>query len=170
MKLIAAALLVTTPQIADAAARSRDKACVTREQVASLGLFVLPSVLPIVVERCRSALPANAWLTLEGPAYAERLAAGREANWPGARAAFEKFSGEATPDGISDTTLRSLVDDAVRAKLPAEIKRAHCPQIDEAARLLAPLPPENLAGIAAMLLEFGSKEDDEFGVCPTDRQ
>lgn len=170
MKLIAAALLLAAPQITDAAARSREKPCVTRDQIASLGLYVLPAALPVVVERCRSALPADAWLTVEGTAYAERLASGREAHWPGARTAFEKLSGERAPEGVSDTSLRSLVDDAVRAKLPSTIKERHCPQIDEAARLLAALPPENLAGIAAMLMELGTEKDNDFRVCPSGRR
>jgi hypothetical protein len=167
MKLAAAALLLAVPQVA--APPASPPPCVSRADAADLSLYLLPALLPAVVERCRATLPATAWLTTQGPAYGERLAVGRDARWPGARRAFVNMAGgRQPPKGVSDATLRSLAEDMLRTQLPAAMKVEDCRKIDDFARLLSPLPPDNLGEFVALLMDVGSaaKPNREFDMCP----
>ncbi len=118
MTLVVAALLLTAPQVTNVAKIDPAARCTTHAEMVDLGLYFLPSIIPVVAERCRSILPADAWLTIEDPAYVERIATARNEHWVGAKQAFVKMMGESPLEGISDTTFRGLMDDMPRTKLP----------------------------------------------------
>ena len=169
MKIVAAALLLALPQIAQAATPPRP--CLNRADASDLSLYVLPSVIPVVVDKCRASLPAESWLVNEAPAYGQRLAAERESHWPGARRAMVAMAGGRPPPGVSDNSLRSLTDDMVRAMMPAALESETCQTIEEFSRLLAPLPTRNLGELTALLAEIGSRKSTRPGVqmCPSGR-
>ena len=165
MRLIAAALLLAAPQVADAAATKSAKPCVSRAELVAAFLYLLPKAIPAVTDKCRPHLPDSAWLLTEGQTYAERLAAKRAEHWPGTLRMFEKVSDGPLPPEISDESIRSLTDDVLRAKLMPEIKPKDCGTIDEAARLVAPLPPENLAELVGLIAERSIKKGNP-PICP----
>jgi hypothetical protein len=169
MKFIAAALVVALPQVAQAATPPRP--CLSRADASELSLYVLPSIIPVVVDRCRASLPAQSWLVGESAAYAQRLAAERQTHWAGARRAIVAMAGERPPAGVSDNSLRSLIDDMVRSMLPAAIDAPTCQTIEDFSRLLAPLPSRNLGELTALLAEIGSRDANrrDFQMCPSER-
>jgi hypothetical protein len=156
MKLITAAALLLASQQAAAAPPTRAP-CVTRAEIADMAVYFLPLVLDIVTVTCRPALPANAFLLNEGAALTERLSAGREGRWPGAREAFVKIIG-GMPKGVTAETIRQVVDDMFREKLPAEIKTADCGTVDDLTRLLSPLPADNLGELSGLLVALSTKD------------
>jgi hypothetical protein len=127
--------------------------CVTPAQVTDVVLFALPSVLDAAAAKCRPSLAANAYLLNGGHALSERLAVDAPRHWQGAMNAMKSFGDKKMPEGISADTARSLVRDVMTAELMKKITPADCVRIDEAAALLAPLPPENLGRLVALALD-----------------
>jgi len=127
--------------------------CLTPAQVSDVVLFVLPSALDAVAAKCRASLPANAYLLTGGHALSERLSAESGRHWEGAVAALKSFGDKKMPEGISADTARALVRDVMAAELLKKVTTADCGRIDQGAELLAPLPPENLGRLIALVLE-----------------
>jgi hypothetical protein len=166
IRIFVAAALLAFPQIAEAAIAPSP--CLSRADAADLSLYVLPSIIPVVVDRCRVSLTAESWLVSEAPDYAQRLASQREAHWSGARRAMVVMAGKRPPKEIKDASLRSLTDDMLLAMLPATIDQATCQTIEDFGRLLAPLPAQNLGELTALLAEIGSRRGNSNGpkICP----
>ena len=168
MKLIAAALMISVAQGTTPAPPASPPPCVSRAELEAIVFYVLPELLPAVAEKCRPSLPTGSWLTTDGPAYAERLAGNRDSHWPQVRAAFRKMGG-ATPAGAKEADIKPMVDEALTAMLaPARISVEDCAAIDEAGRLLSPLPPENIARLASLLVQKAvtGKRSRGVPVCP----
>jgi hypothetical protein len=172
VKLFAAIAILIVPSPA-AAAPTPPAPCITPAELSDMALYFLPVVLGVVTEKCRPVLPAEAYLLTDGVAFAERLSAERSSRWPGARAAFVKLAGE-VPAGTTDEQLRQMGDAMFRTRLPNDIRTADCGTVDEFARVLAPLPPDNLGRLAGLLASAGASRDRKkrrpggFPICPPD--
>ena len=62
---------------------------------------------------------------------------------------FEKLG--ASEKELAGETFRSELAKSVREELLGEVKPDSCRDVNEAAELLAPLPIENMAGLAALI-------------------
>lgn len=169
MKFLAAILTISVAQAQAAApVPAAPPPCVSRAEMEDMVFYLLPVVLPAMAEKCASSLPANSWLGTEAAAYAARLAGDRAAHWPGVHSAFLKIGGP-IPRGAKEADIKRTIDDSLSAMLvPARVRGADCVTIDEAARLLAPLPPENLARLASLLVQKSTAGERPRGVpvCP----
>jgi len=168
MKSLAALLMISVSQATASAPPASPPPCVSRAEVEDMFFYLIPAMLPAIAEKCGPALPAGAWLKTEAPAYAARLAEGRESHWPGVRSAFLKIGGP-MPAGSKEAEIRAAVDGGLSAMLvPARVPAADCATIDEAGRLLAPLPPENFARLASLLVQKATAGERRRGVpiCP----
>lgn len=149
MKPIAAAALLMTSSASPAAAP-----CVTQAEVADLVVVFLPTVLRVATEKCRSTLPADAFLISRGRAYLEGLESRRDESWPGARRAMDKISDKPFPEDASPQTITSATEDLIRARM--KIKSRACADVDRAISLLAPLPAENVGALLALAGSFAT--------------
>lgn len=162
--LAAASLLA-----ASSAAAAAPPACVTRAEAADLGLFLMPVLIDGVSAKCRTTLPADAFLVRDGRALSQRLDADGARRWPGARRAFEKISGDELPAFLSDDTAQRLAREGVAAEVLKDIKTKDCADIDEVASILAPLPTENIGRMIALFLSFADKDPKkpaDVPICP----
>jgi hypothetical protein len=162
--IIAALALVGTSSAAAAA----PPACLTRAQVTDVTLFALPSVLDAVAVKCRPSLPGNAYLLNGGHALSERLAASSAQHWQGAVTVLQSFGDKKIPTGIGPDTARALVRDIMASEMLKKTTPADCARINEGAELLAPLPPENIGRLMALLLAVAGdgKKGGPPPLCP----
>lgn len=167
MKIVIGALLLAATQAATAAPAPP---CMTKAEFTDMSLFVLPALLEGAADKCQALLPADAYLPTGGRALAARLSAESDTHADGAITAFAKFGDGKLPDGISSDTVGSFVRDMARTAPFKKMGAKDCAQIDEAAGLLAPLPPQNLASLVRLLLIASSKKDKRPPVrfCPTE--
>jgi hypothetical protein len=158
MRTIAFALaLAGAPaQAAPVATAAPPPPCITRAQVSDVTLFALPGILDAAAAKCRGSLPASAYLLNGGQALSRRLAAGAAAHWAGAVAVLRNFGDKKMPEGLSEDTARGLIRDVLAGEILKKTTPADCARINEAAELLAPLPPENLGRLAALFLSLAS--------------
>ncbi|MBT0671036.1 hypothetical protein HT136_21930 [Novosphingobium profundi] len=153
--------LALCPALASAAA----PACLSRAEARSVLTYSLPQVIDGTAKRCRQALPANAYLTTHGQEIVQRYSGQRETYWPQARSAFLKLSNSrdqnmgAIAAQLPDETLKPLVDATVSGLVAQSIHLESCEEIDLAINLLAPLPPQNTAGLIALFIEVAAHSD-----------
>jgi len=156
--VVVAAMLALFPGLASAA----DSACLTKAEASSLVTYALPEAITAAGERCRTTLPANAFLPTQGARLAARYGVQKEKSWPAAKSAFLKLSTSGKDNGqasgfiaqMPDPSLRTIVDAAVEGGVSQAIPLKACGKLDLAVDLLSPLPPENMAGIVTLIVDL----------------
>lgn len=157
--LVAGVLALLPAGTASAAA----PACLTRTEATGLVGYALPQVIRGSGKRCQSTLPSGAFLTVKANAMAQRYETQKAGYWPQAKQAFLKVGSAKDPAmaqifrSMPDESLQKLVDAAVEGIVVQAIPLDKCLTIDSAASLLSPLPPENMAGVIALLMDIGGK-------------
>jgi len=141
--------------------------CITPAQVTDVTLFALPAVLDGVASKCRASLPASAYLLTGGQALSKRLAPDAARHWQGAMAVLRTFGDKKMPEGLSAETMTGLLRDMIAAEALKKVTPADCTKINDIAEALAPLPPENLGRLIALMIEMGSdgKKGDFPRIC-----
>ena len=143
-----------------AAAQAAEQPCLTSAEFAALSAYALPSVISGTVQRCSTSLPAEAYLRRSGTDLAARYAQGKQAAWPGAKAAVIKLGAGEHPEAaelmksLPDATLQQLADAMIISMVGQRLPVERCGVIDHLVRLLAPLPAASTAeliGVAAGL-------------------
>jgi len=167
--LLALALLPGT-------ARASEPPCLTAGEFTSLAGYALPSVIGGTVQRCSTALPADAFLKRSGGELAQRYAANKAGNWPEAKAVFFKLGGTGNAEAanamrtLPDTTLQLMLDGLIEGMVAQNLPSDRCGAVDRVVRLLSPLPPENTAELIALAAGLGAKSGKAkvgaFSLCP----
>lgn len=158
LTIMLAGAALALPGIAQAATPP----CLTNAEFTSLASFALPSVIAGTTQRCSASLGRDAFLPNGGPQLAARYAEGKTASWPAARSAFLKLSGGSGDAAkllrdMPDASLQGMLDSVLQGMVSQQIPVEQCGTIDQAVRLLAPLPPANMAGLISLLASIGGK-------------
>lgn len=154
--------LVSTIALCPALATAATPACLTRGEARSVLTYSLPQVIDGTAKRCRQALPADSFLSSHGQEVVQRYSGPRDQYWPQARSAFLKLSRSrdetfgSVAAQLPDDTLKPLVDATVSGLVAQSIHLESCDEIDLAINLLAPLPPQNTAGLIALFIEIAA--------------
>ncbi len=161
-RLLAAVAIATIP--APSLAQTA-KPCLTPAEFSSLATYGLPSIIKGVSERCGPTLRAGGWLPRNAGQLAARYSQAKPAAWPGARAAFFKFSGSAGAGreisgafrNMPDENLQPIVDGLIEGLISQQVPLERCSTIDRVISLVAPLPPQNTAELIALTAGLASK-------------
>jgi hypothetical protein len=112
-----------------------------------------------------SKLSASGVLARNGAALEQRYAQGADTAWPAARVALLRLGGEdksgmgAMLGKMPDSALKPFVDATISSMVATKVKPAQCADVARAIELLAPLPPENVAGLVGFIFEMKERED-----------
>lgn len=159
---LAAAMAAFMPGLAAAADQG---ACLTRGEAQSLLTYSLPQVIDGAGKRCQASLPATAFLRNHRAELVQRYSGQKTRHWPQAKSAFLKLGSSRDPRmgeiarQLPDESLQPLVDATVSGLVAQAIKPESCGQINLAFDLLAPLPPENTAGLITLFIEIAASAD-----------
>ena len=157
-------------------ARAAEPPCLTAGEFTALAGYALPSVIGGTVQRCSTTLPADAFLKRSGGELAQRYAANKAGNWPGAKAVFFKLGGTGNGEAanamrtLPDTTLQLMLDGLIEGMVAQNLPTDRCGAVDRVVRLLSPLPPENTAELIALAAGLGARTGKAkvgaFSLCP----
>ncbi len=164
--MAAAAWLALSATGAHAAADTAQKPCLTPVEAQALVTALMPPAVRAVNGACSGALPAGAYLRTNADRLAQRYAAPAVAAKPAAASALGKIAGAG--DQITPETFDSFAGMLVGELVTKGIKPDVCTKVDRVAALLDPLPPPNLAGFVAAILEFTSddaKKGPDLKIC-----
>ena len=163
MVLILALAATTSAQAASATT------CLDANEIRGFVGYVLPDVVGTVVTKCGPTLRPDGYFNTRGSQLAERLALGKEAAWPMARAAFRKMGGDfkgRPKAGLSERTIRSLIDNEMVAKLTSELPLTMCHDIESIVAPLDPLPAENTVEFLAAIFGVAGRKGSDVKACP----
>jgi hypothetical protein len=165
-KLTAAGIALWLGMAATAAQAAVTPACVTKDEVQTVVTALIPDVLRGIGDTCRTSLPPAGILRDGLPPLVARYEPAAEAAWPKAIDTLTRMSGGEFK-GIDPKLVRPLLSPMLASTL-AKVKPGDCPRIDRAVTLIAPLPPENVPELVAMLMASGGKNDKKgpFSICP----
>lgn len=125
--------------------------------------YALPHLLAGVRSSCGPKLAQDGYLARNGAALFDRYSQGSETAWPAARSALMALGGEKNPDMVKmlgqmpDAALKPFVDATLSSMVATKLKVEDCDEIERGLELLAPLPPENIAGLAGFLIEMSDR-------------
>ncbi|TCM22140.1 hypothetical protein EDF56_101822 [Novosphingobium sp. PhB165] len=165
------ALLAPVMALVPGMAQAAEATCLTRGEAQALFSYALPQVISGTSKRCQQVLPANAYLRTHSDELVARYASQKGRYWPEAKAAFLKLGEGQSADvakfarNLPDDSLRPLVDITVEGLVSQNLPLKSCDRIDLAIDLLSPLPPENTAGLIALIVEATAKARD---IAPAD--
>lgn len=172
LALAASATIALLPGVAQAA----EPTCLTPLEFTALATYALPSVITGTAQRCAATLPADAFLTIQGPVIATRYSASKPTAWPGAKAAFLKLTGGDRPEAadmlrsLPDPQLQQIADAAIAGKMSASVPVERCGAINRLLRLLSPLPPESTAEVIVLAAGLGAAVGQtrigRIAICP----
>ncbi|HEV2745826.1 MAG TPA: hypothetical protein VGW34_00835 [Allosphingosinicella sp.] len=163
--------LLAAAMVLSQAAAPAPQSCLTRPEAADVALVMLPGVIDGAASKCASALPRDAFLRTGSRAMAERLRRESAKRASQAIAAFAKLGDEPMPSGVSEATMKQLVEEVAAGAIVEGIKVRDCAAVNEVVEALAPLPAPNLATVVAVLMELGGKteSDSSFRMCAAGR-
>lgn len=161
-----------------AQAQSEPAPCVEQPDIADASVFVMPVMLETLQSRCSAELSATGYLAREGSGLIERYRAMRDQTWPGTLRFFETFANNELAKSnnapiaeignlfgeASDDIMQMMVTEVIRTKLAPEIKTKDCGRIERLLEILDPLPPENVGGAVALIMDMVQPENPS--VCP----
>lgn len=148
--------------------------CVTQEEVRAIVLVLLPDALGQVGEACAAELPATALLRrADAPIFA-RYQAEVAPNRALAATAFAKIAGadEKTGALLGNEAGAQLMSAFIAPMIAKEVKAKDCGAINAIVEHLEPLPPQNLAGLFATILQLTERDKaakdkkNDIPVCP----
>ncbi len=127
--------------------------------------YALPQLVSGIRTSCGSQLSPTGFLARNGDGLEQRYAQGADTAWPAARAALiqmgdkDKSGMAAMFNKMPDSALKPFVDATISSMIATKLKPAQCPDIERGIELLAPLPPENVAGLVGFIVEMKERED-----------
>lgn len=168
--LLASALAFTA--LGSAQAAHAQSLCVAPADAGDALVYVMPTAYDATIKRCKGELGNEAFLTSEnGKAYIETFRTRQDDSWDGTYRFAKVFMAARAQEGGGDDgvakmleqmepeQLRPFVDALLSQMISEQIKSDSCDKIDRGARLLSPLPVENVSGLLEFVLEFAKLEN-----------
>ena len=146
------------------AAHAAQDACLAPAELDAIFAYALPTVIDSAEQACRPVLPQDGFLAMQGADLAARYRVGQAASWLVAKAAVLKvgigaLAGHAGTGGLGkfatllpDSALQGFATGFVAQFVVESVHPGDCPDIDYALRMIAPLPPENAAGLITLVV------------------
>jgi hypothetical protein len=126
--------------------------------------YALPHLLAGVQSTCASRLSRDGYLAKNGAALLDRYSQGSDTAWPAARGLLMELGSEKQSEmaqmftQMPDSALKPFVDAMISSMVATKIKPGDCGDIERGLELLAPLPPENVAGLVGFAIEMADRD------------
>jgi len=149
--LVAAVALLASP----AQAQTR---CITTPEAEARTLVALPDIVQQTGIVCATRLPPSSLLRRTDSDFLAKYQDAANRAWPNARAAIVKLSDPMIDSLLQSEFARPLLTAALAPLLVGRINPADCGTIDRFVTQLAPLPPQNTAGVIVTTLRYFKAE------------
>ncbi len=164
--IVGCVISVAMPTLATAQTASQ---CLTAKEAHGLISFALPDIITSVSNKCAPTLGPDGYLSRSGKNLASRYRPSAATSWPTAKLAMRKFMDADTSflDNLPDDALKGFLAAGISTAVVKDIKPAKCGDIDRIARVLAPLPAENMSQLVGIVLELSARPPAQAAVAKT---
>jgi hypothetical protein len=167
----AATALALTALAQTSIAQAQEK-CIEQQDVSDGIVYAMPLVTQAFMDKCSGELAPSGFMATRGEDYIAKFQAKQDANWPGALRLLQAFGNSRGKGGdigelmktMPEEALRPFVDAMIGTMVAKEIPLKDCKKIERGIALLAPLPPENVGGLASFLFEVSNVKNPN--ICP----
>lgn len=136
-------------------ASAANAACLTEPQFQAAVRFMAPDLIQAGAGKCAALLPADSYLSRNGPALAARYRSGAATAWPDVQAALKNQPDLKLFAAMDEATVRGLIAPMLTEGLAkAKFKVEDCRVADAIAANLDPLPPQNLIALITAFVRF----------------
>lgn len=166
-----AALLGLSAQVA------AQPTCLTNAEAETVIQAMLPSLITNVSEQCGAYLPANANLIARSQSLSERYtpaadAARNEASDIALRILDDGEAVQALDNDSGGELILGILEMGIAVAMADSMDATSCPIANRVFTALNPLPSRNFSSLLALLIEIGSRDDDDdspgpFTICDT---
>lgn len=151
-------------------------ACVDQNDLSDAVVYAMPVLADAFSTKCTAELSADGFWATEGDSYVAQFADLSETTWPGAARVLTTFmavesKGESGLPALAEIfssgspeTVRPFVDLTLSTMIATELKTEDCGKIERGLSLMAPLPPENMGGLMAFLVDMAGVKNPSL--CP----
>jgi len=148
--------------------------CVTDQEARALVLVLAAPALRQLSTTCAQYLPANAFLRVSAAPMLARYDAAGKAAWTTAQTVFVKIGGKQVQPLVEAGLVEPMLQALVGPALAEKIKPTDCALAERLIVDLAPLPPENAAGLLVSIAHIGLESQQRknpqskapFAFCP----
>ncbi|GHC82842.1 hypothetical protein [Novosphingobium pokkalii] len=160
IRATAATLALGALLSAQAAQAATPPACLESAEVNAMVTYALPAVMDSAMTFCAPHLAPQGFFAREGQGLVQRYAQAKPAAWPRAKAALLKLAQTDKDPTIAqmarlpDKALQPFADGMLGQIVTEGLKPETCGPLEQMTRLLAPLPPENTAGLFTLIIRM----------------
>jgi hypothetical protein len=141
--------------------------CIPRHDMRILIRVALPDAVEAVADRCKAALPADAFLPNEGAGLANRFRHEAPVDPSAARAAIEEATGQDLSSFASDDTVTNLARQFVGDQIEHHVPLKDCKTIDGMMALAGNLRADAVTEAILLALELaGPDQVKGLAICP----
>ena len=180
-KILSTALAFTALASAQAAS-AQQQLCVESADLSDAVTYAMPMLYDAVQTLCTNEFAASEFMMTEADGFIAQFDDLQDASWPGTLRLIKVFmAADAAKEGKGEDpmmaafeqmppeALRPLVDvfvgQMITNDLAKDLKPSTCGDIAEAMELVAPLPPENIGGLAGFIARVAGIDDP--AICGT---
>jgi len=140
--------------------------------------YAVPLAYDAAMRQCVGEYSQESFMRTGAVEFVDQFRSKQDAAWPGTLRLMQVFmaqqgaeDGGADPaingmlNALPEESLRPFVDGIAEQLIGDEIKPETCGEIERGLELLAPLPPENVAGLVSFVVDMAGV--DSPSLCPT---
>lgn len=182
MKLSVTGPLLSLAALASAQGAQAQQNCVEAADLSDTVTYAMPILYDSLGTSCDARFSKSEFMRTRAADFVDEFRSRQDAAWPGTLRLMKTFmASKAAKSGSGDDEMAALIgampDESLRPfvdamvgqminqKIASTIKPNTCDDIAEAMELLAPLPPENIAGLFTFILRQSDIEDP--ALCPS---
>jgi hypothetical protein len=148
------------------AAQAERPPCIAPHDARTLIRIALPDAIDGLVDRCKAALPADAFLPNEGAGLAQRFRREAPVDPAQARQAIQAATGQDLSSLASDETVTTLARQFVGQQIADHVPPRNCKSIDSMVELAAPLRANAMSEAILLALEVAGPEQTKgLAIC-----
>ncbi len=155
--------------------------CVAQQDVNDAVVYAFPLFIESFEGKCGDSLSPTGFLATGSDDMVAAFTERQDAAWPGTLRLINQFTHHGrTPgedkddstddrfaeilDALPESVIRPFFDAIVMQKITEVIPMKDCGNIERGLELVAPLPPENIGGLAAFMFEMTDVKNPD--ICP----
>ena len=141
--------------------------CLTEAEGTAVFASMLPDLIDGLRDKCAAHLPTDSFLAQNADTLVARYKVVADSRWPTAKLAFARIAGgKDIADKLPDEFFRPMLGTMIGNELVKDLNPKDCGGADRIVQNLAPLPPENVAGLIGAILILADDEKDKDSSLP----